>query len=64
MVGAINFGLGFFRIDHKNVWNQGMILLKMELQLFLNIYEVISSRSKTQIHVYHPRKLPAEVLRP
>ena len=64
MVGAIIFGFEIFRIDLKNVRNRAEMFLKVDFHLFLSIYTVILSKSKAQIHVYHHRILPGEVLRP
>ena len=64
MVGATNLGLEMFRIDLKNVRNRATLFLGMELHLFSGIYKPILSKLIAQIHVYHHRTLPGEVLRP
>ena len=63
MVGAINFAFEMIWTDRKNVWNPGVILIKVKVRLFRSMYEVISNQSTTQIHTNRPTNLPAEVLR-
>ena len=58
MVGAIILGFDIFRI------NRATLFLKVKLHLFPGISKPILSKAKAQIHVYHPRILPAVVLRP
>ena len=42
----------------------GCFFQKLKLHRFLDVYEVIVSEYKAQIHVHRPGKLPAVVLRP
>ena len=52
-----------FRMGRKSVRNRGMFFLKLKLRQFSDVYEVMFSEYKTEIHVHRHRKLPAMVLR-